>query len=185
MTKVQQLAERYADAIGAQWSQTIAGAQRVIMVVYDKELERNLRGQFGEFEQRTRAAGHGWHHFDCTQLFSDWLSQDEDRDAFFEEPADLRPAIEEEFEPNVTERLGQLLQQSGENDVVAVSGIASLYGFLHISKLIKDIENDVRGRLVVFFPGSKHGNNYRLLDARDGWNYLARAISLNNAGGQA
>jgi len=25
----------------------------------------------------------------------------------------------------------------------------------------------------VFFPGEHEGNSYRLLDARDGWNYLA------------
>ena len=36
-----------------------------------------------------------------------------------------------------------------------------------------------RNRLVVFFPGSKDGTNYRLLNARDGWNYLAQAITLH------
>jgi len=182
MTRIEQLANRYAEIIRGDWSQTIAGAQRVVMVVYDKDLERNLRGQFGEFEQRTRTAGHGWEHFDCTRLFSDWLSQDDDREAFFEEPEDLRLTIETDFEPLVLDALQARLQQADEDTVVAVSGIASLYGFLHISKLIREVENDIRGRLVVFFPGSRHGNNYRLLDARDGWNYLARSVSLESTG---
>lgn len=182
MTKIEQLANRYAEVIQGDWSQTIAGAQRVIMVVYDKELERNLRGQFGEFEQRTRTAGHGWEHFDCTRLFSAWLGQDDDREAFFEEPEDLRLTISTDFEPMVLQALKARLQQADDKTVVAVSGIASLYGFLHISKLIRDVENDVRGRLVVFFPGSRHSNNYRLLDARDGWNYLARSVSLESTG---
>ena len=63
-----------------------------------------------------------------------------------------------------------------------MTGIGSLYGFLHISSLVRDIEPDIQGRLVVFFPGSKDGDNYRLLDARDGWNYLATSISLHDVG---
>ena len=185
MTRIEQLANLYAETIQGDWSQTIAGAQRVIVVVYDKEMERNLRGQFGEFEQRTRASGHDWVHFDCTRLFSDWLSQDEDRESFFEEPDDLRSAIESEFEPLVIQTLSERLRQADENTVVAVSGIASLYGFLHISKLIREVENEIRGRLIVFFPGSRHGNNYRLLDARDGWNYLARSVSLDSTGARS
>ena len=35
------------------------------------------------------------------------------------------------------------------------------------------------GRLLVFFPGEVEGNNYRLLDARDGWNYLATPITAD------
>ena len=40
------------------------------------------------------------------------------------------------------------------------------------------IERDIRGRVVVFFPGEYENSNYRLLDARDGWNYLAVPITL-------
>jgi len=35
----------------------------------------------------------------------------------------------------------------------------------------------------VFFPGQLEQNNYRLLDARDGWNYMAVPISIDSAGG--
>ena len=38
------------------------------------------------------------------------------------------------------------------------------------------ISREVRGRLLVFFPGEHERGNYRLLDARDGWNYLAVPI---------
>jgi hypothetical protein len=43
---------------------------------------------------------------------------------------------------------------------------------------MKEIERDFRGRVVVFFPGEYENSNYRLLDARDGWNYLAVPITL-------
>ena len=65
---------------------------------------------------------------------------------------------------------------------VALTGIASLYGFAHISEVIRGVEPDIFGRLIVFFPGAKEGSNYRLLDARDGWNYLANSISAQSSG---
>ena len=67
--------------------------------------------------------------------------------------------------------------ESDENSVVGIYGIASLFGFVRVSELMKEIEGDVRGRVVVFFPGEHENNNYRLLDARDGWNYLAVPIT--------
>lgn len=66
-----------------------------------------------------------------------------------------------------------------DQTVVAVQGVASLFGFTKVSLVIKEIENDVRGRLLLFFPGEFDNNNYRLLDARDGWNYLAVPITLH------
>jgi hypothetical protein len=34
----------------------------------------------------------------------------------------------------------------------------------------------------VFFPGSREGNVYKLLDAREGWNYLATPITAFDDG---
>ena len=61
--------------------------------------------------------------------------------------------------------------------VIGVYGIASLFGFVRVSELMKAVEGDVRGRIAVFFPGEYEDGNYRLLDARDGWNYLAVPIT--------
>ena len=62
--------------------------------------------------------------------------------------------------------------------VVGLFGVASLFGFIRVSEVMRAIERDVRGRIVVFFPGEYVDSNYRLLDARDGWNYLAVPITL-------
>ncbi len=67
-----------------------------------------------------------------------------------------------------------------EDTVVAVQGVACLFGFTRVSLVLKEVVKDIRGRLVVFFPGEYEDNNYRLLDARDGWNYLAVPITLHN-----
>ena len=69
-----------------------------------------------------------------------------------------------------------------QSSVVAVSGVGALFGFTRVSLVLKLVEASIRGRLVVFFPGQYEQNNYRLLDARDGWNYLAVPITLNSAG---
>ena len=51
-----------------------------------------------------------------------------------------------------------------------------------VTAVMEAVEPFINGRLVVFFPGAKDGNNYRLLDARDGWNYLANSISAQSSG---
>ena len=71
--------------------------------------------------------------------------------------------------------------ESDEGSVVALFGIASLFGFIRVSEVMRAVERDVRGRMAVFFPGEYVDNNYRLLDARDGWNYLAVPITLQEA----
>ena len=51
--------------------------------------------------------------------------------------------------------------------MVAVSGVASLFGFLRISEILPLVESHIQGRLLVFFPGVYEQDNYRLLDARE------------------
>ena len=64
-----------------------------------------------------------------------------------------------------------------ENTVVAVLGVATLFGLARFSEVLRKVDRDIRGRLLVFFPGQYDHNNYRLLDARDDWNYLAIPIT--------
>lgn len=187
MSRLEDLADLYSQHIATPWQRTIAGAQRVIMVVYNKELERVLRARKGEFETRTKAAGHDWHEVDLTSAFASWIAADEYRDAYFESPEDLQLKLTGEFAEYVADKIRAVLTapEVTESSVVAVFGTGSLYGFTHVSEVLKGVERDVRGRLVVFFPGALEQNNYRLLDARDGWNYMAVPISIHSAGGVA
>ena len=177
MGRIEELASAYERHVGAPWQRTVAGAQRVMMVVYEKELERTLRARLGEFEQGTARSGHGWKLVDCTPWFAEWMAKEEYRDAYFEDPSLLAMVLEGEFREVVTRRLSAELEASDENTVVALLGVASLYGFMRVSELIRSVEQSIRGRLLVLFPGTKNENNYRLLDARDGWNYLANSIT--------
>ncbi len=185
MARFEDLADEYGRHISTPWQRTVAGAQRVIMVVYDKELERVLRARKGEFETRTKAAGHDWHEVDLTTAFADWLGGQRYSHAYFDSPAKLSAKLQSEFPNFVASRLRTALTAAtlSDDSVVAVFGVGTLYGFTHVSEVVKLIEGDVRGRIVVFFPGSLDQNKYRLLDASDGWNYMAVPISIHSARG--
>lgn len=185
MGKIEALALEYKNTIAMPWQRTLSGAQRVMMVVYEKEYERWLRIRLGEFENATHASGHGWTLVDCTRWFAEWMAREEYKDSFFAEPELLGLKLEEDFPNHCIARLREALEAADETGVVAVMGVGSLYGFgsFRISTLIHRVEPFIRGRLLVFFPGTKVENNYRLLDARDGWNYLSQAITHHGQGG--
>ena len=58
-----------------------------------------------------------------------------------------------------------------------LTGLGTIFGFLRVSELVETLAPMVAGRLVVFFPGSYAEGRYRLLNAYDGWNYLATPIT--------
>ena len=185
MARIEDLAERYGRHIATSWQRTVAGAQRVIMIVYDKELERTLRARKMAFEMATRQGGHDWHEVDLSDAFARWIANDEYQEDYFASPEDLQLKLDAEFSEYVADQLRIAITKPEitETSVVAVFGVGALFGFARVSQVLKMIEADIRGRLVVFFPGHFERNNYRLLDARDGWNYLAVPITLHGEGG--
>ncbi len=185
MGRIEELAEKYRQHISLPWQQTVAGAQRVIMVVYDKELERSLQARQELFAMATRETGHEWFEVNVAGAFAEWMASEEYRDAYFASPEDLQLKLESEFAEYVARRIRAVLEKPEVNgaSVLAVFGVGSLFGFTRVSRVLKLVEPYIRGRLVVFFPGAYEKNNYRLLDARDGWNYLAVPITLHSSGG--
>ena len=179
MNQISKLATNYQRHVSVPWQRTMAGAQRVMIIVYAKERERALRYHINEFEEATRHAVHEWILADATPWFAEWMAADEYREAYFEDPELLGMKLAGEFRDEAGRRLRAVLEEADENTVVALLGAAALYGFLRVSELIQSVEPSIQGRLVVFFPGTKNDNNYRLLDARDGWSYLAQPITLH------
>jgi hypothetical protein len=87
------------------------------------------------------------------------------------------PAFFEHLIEEVSDEMGQHPDPEG---VVAVLGAGTLFGLgdtVKVSALLNAVNGAAAGRLLVFFPGQHEGNSYRLLDARDGWNYLAIPIT--------
>lgn len=185
MGRIDELAVRYRGHISAPWQRNLAGDQKAIFVVYPKTDERRLRARLELFEMATTRTGHGWRSVDMTDAFARWMANTDYRDVYFEEPETLAMKLRSNFVQYAADLLRQALtaESADEDTVVAVQGIACLFGFTRVSLMLKEVVKDIRGRLVVFFPGEYEDNNYRLLDARDGWNYLAVPITLHNGVG--
>lgn len=182
MGRIEELALCYRGHIGAPWQRNLAGDQKTIFVVYPKSDERKLRARMDLFEMATTSTGHRWRLLDLTDAFAQWMADTEYRDAYFEEPETLTMKLRSDFVRYTARRLRDALAADDvdEDTVVAVQGVACLFGYTRASLVLKEVVKDIRGRLVVFFPGEYEENNFRLLDARDGWNYLAVPITLHN-----
>lgn len=182
MARIEELVASYKSHISAPWQKNLAGPQKTVFVVYPKVDERRLRARLGLFELATKEAGHRWVLFDFTQTFARWMAGTKYREAYFEEPSEMAIKLETDFLLFAAGQLRAALTdpKADETSVVACHGVASLYGFTKMSLVLKEVENDIRGRLVLFFPGEYENQNYRLLDARDGWNYLAVPITLHS-----
>lgn len=169
------MAERYRRYISLPWQKDLAGAQRTLFIVCDKADERRRRARKTLFEMATKDGGHEWIECDLTGAFAAWMANTGYRESCFESPQDLELKLEEDFLEHVAGRVRETLTapEAGAGSVVALFGVASLFGFARVSEFMGAIERDVRGRIVVFFPGEYEDSDYRLLDARDGWSYLA------------
>ena len=179
-SKVAKLAASYRQHLSVPWQVGLAAIQRVIFAVYDKADELRLRAHVGEFELATQQAGKQWLLLDLTNAFPEWMAALEYREAYFESPDDLAGYQTGELTEFVAHLVALLrariaAEQAGPDTVVALLGVGSLFGLARVSSVVEGIKDSVPGRLLVFFPGEHHPENhtYRLLDARDGWNYLA------------
>lgn len=178
-SKVSKLLAAYRQHLTVPWQSGLAAIQRVIFAVYDKTDELRLRVNVSEFELATTQAGKRWLLLDVTNAFPEWMASQEYREAYFESPEDLagyQTGELTEFVADLTAKLkAQITLLAGPDTVVALLGVGALFGLARVSSVVEGIKDAVPGRLLVFFPGEHHPENhtYRLLDARDGWNYLA------------
>lgn len=181
MSQIEGLLSEYEKTVRQPWQRNVAGAQRVWFAVYDPTQERRLRFRLTDFDIVTKRAGHSWTAIDLTDAFARWMSTHDYKEAYFEQP-DLMGMALSEFAMCVADEVRSVLTAPhvDENTVVAVYGLASLFGLARASALFEAVAPSIRGRLLAFFPGQHDGTNYRLLDARDGWNYLAVPITVTS-----
>lgn len=185
-SRVARLAEEYREHLSVPWQSGLAAIQRVIFAVYDKSDELRLRAQVAEFELATQQAGKKWLLLDLTDSFPKWIASLEYRDAYFETPDNLAGYQSGELTGFVSHLVSalkkEILALAGPDTVVAVLGVGTLFGLARVSSVVEGVKDSVPGRLLVFFPGEHHPetHTYRLLDARDGWNYLAVPLSVKS-----
>ncbi|HOR91505.1 MAG TPA: DUF1788 domain-containing protein [Rectinema sp.] len=180
MNRIGQLLQSYGKYISIPWRDDAAAAQRVVFCVYNENDERLLRAKIEEFEIVTRDASHQWAMFDLTDTFALWLASQRYAKSYFQKPH-LLSTLLPKYLAFITDKFETFLNDSqvGSDCVVALLGVGSLFGFLKVKEVVDKLAPMVKGRLLVFFPGSYENNNYRLLDGYDGWNYLAVPITAD------
>ncbi|KAF5028671.1 hypothetical protein DSECCO2_656620 [anaerobic digester metagenome] len=182
MTKIDDLLLAYKKQIALPWTEMLSPQEKVWFCIYDPSQERRLRKQMEAFAIVTQETGHDWTLIDLTSLFEQFLSSNEHQEKYYQNPR-LVKFEEKNFLKYLTEHVKMEAVQSTSSSVVAITGIGSLYGIMRVSKVVEGIVKTVPipGRLLVFFPGERDGKNYRLLKARDGWNYLATPIEAEES----
>lgn len=178
MSRVSDLVDAYAGELSLPWRSGLSGGERVWMLVYPPDMERTMRAALPQLELATGKGGHGWTLIDITDELGHWLASHRYAEAFFEEPSDFTPSIIDKFETELVTKIREQLSAAPADNVVALVGIGSIFPFLRASSVIKAIDDEVSGRLLVLFPGlhDPETHSFRLLDARDGFNYRSRVI---------
>ncbi len=184
MSKLDRLAQVFSSHVAIGWPASSSGAQRVIMVVYDPSDERALRKKIELFAQGTRAAGKSWSTLDVTPLVADWLAGHRYRDVYFEEPDELgtRSGSQDRGCDRREGRDGACSRRSWSERNSGVIWRRFAFCFTSLSDVLSRVEHAIQGRLLVFFPGRVQDGRYRLLDARESWDYHAVPITLDDHG---
>jgi hypothetical protein len=181
MNTVDRLLANYSRQVRLPWSTGMSGKQRVWFAVYPPAEERRVRARLPQFEAVTLETHHGWLSIDLTDLLPKWVAAHDYRESIFAEPEHF--SVSGELEELAAERVREVCSSEDANatSVVALTGLATLFDFMRVSSLIEHVEDSVRGRLLVFFPGEYAGNVYRFMDARDGFNYMAVPITATES----
>jgi len=177
-SKVDQLLAAFETVVNEPWSTSLSGQEKVWFLVYDPAGQRKVDLRVGDFEIATVKAGRKWAGISLKKCFPTWMANHEYREEYFADPEALVDQLEVDFRQYVVNYLNDEISKPefDGNTLIAIRDVTSIYGFARLSDILNGISKSVKGRILVFFPGEFEQNHYRLLDARDGWSYLARPI---------
>lgn len=176
---VDRLLTAYELVLKEPWSTALSGKERVWFLVYDPAEQRKVDLRLGDFETATRKAGKRWVCISLKNCFPSWMAHHEYKNEYFMNPDQLVDQLESEFKQFAINYLKEELSKQGtdDNTLIAIRDVSALFGFVRLSSVLDGTSGSFKGRMLVFFPGEYDKNHYRLLDARDGWSYLARPIT--------
>ncbi len=179
-SKVDSLLVAFEQVINEPWTGTLATSERTMFLVYDPGEQRKIDFRLPDFETATRKAGKEWVLISLKSCFPTWMTAHDYREEYFKEPDILIDQLEFDFRNFSIQFLNQAIadSHSDERTLVVLKDVSSLFGFGRLSDILNGINPQFKGQFLVLFPGEYDKNHYRLLDARDGWNYLARPITL-------
>ncbi len=179
-TRIDLLIEAYEKVVKEPWSSALSGQERIWFLVYDPAELRKVELRMGDFEAAAVKAGKKWESISFKQCFPLWMSNHEYREGYFKKPQHIVDQLEAKFIPFAIKFLKDELAkiEMTEDTLIAIKDVSALFGLARLSEILKSCDGHFNGRLIIFFPGEFEHNHYRLLDARDGWDYLARPITI-------
>lgn len=179
MAKVNDLIKKFGNIIKEPWTKGLSGQEKVWFLVFDPAELRKVEFKLGEFEMLTLNAGRKWHVISLRGLFTSWMANHDYKEAYFDDPEYIHDVLQGEFKDFVMERLNEMMNDRNyEETLLVLKDVSSIFGFLKLSEVINALSNKIKGRMMVLFPGEYSNRQYRLMDARDGWDYLARPITI-------
>ena len=178
-SKIDQLLSAYELVVNEPWSTSLSGQERIWFLVYDPAEQRKIDLRLEDFETATMKAGKKWELISLKNCFPSWMANHDYKEEYFNDPETLIDQLEIEFKQYAIHFLTTEIESRNidDNTLIAIKDISSLFGFNRISDVLNGCANVFKGRVLIFFPGEFEKNHYRLLDARDGWSYLARPIT--------
>ncbi len=179
-SKIDQLLLAFEKIVKEPWSASLSGQERTWFLVYDPAEQRKVDLRLGDFETATLKSGKKWKSISLKPCFPTWMAQHKYREAYFNDPKFIADQLEAKFIPYAVQFLKNELSKLEQNPetLIAIRDVSALFGFARLSEILRGCDRDFQGRLLIFFPGEFENNQYRLLDARAGWDYLARPITL-------
>lgn len=180
LSKIDQLLEAFEKVVKEPWASALSGQERIWFLVYDPAEQRKVDLRMGDFETATIKSGKKWLSVSMKKCFPSWMVSHEYKEGYFRKPNHIVDQLEADFIPYAIKFLKDELSKldQDQDTLVAIKDVTALFGFARLSEILKGCDKDFKGRLLIFFPGEFEHNHYRLLDARDGWDYLARPITL-------
>ena len=175
MPTVDELLGHFQRQAALPWAKDTARDYRVWILHYEKMLDRRIQGRLHEFEAIARKFGRGWDTLNLATLVPPWFAAHDLFDGLAEQPDEL-PGLLPDFEAHLIHVVSDRLRSLSDGDILALSGAGSLFGLTRVSTIAEKVAPEIRGRLLLFFPGRHENGVYRLLDARDGWTYRATPI---------
>ncbi|NJO55696.1 MAG: hypothetical protein HC834_04285 [Rhodospirillales bacterium] len=175
MPTVDELLNHFQRQASLPWAKETACDYRVWILHYEKSLERRVQGRIHEFEAIARKLGYGWENLNVSSLIPAWFAAHDLFEGLVGQPDEL-PGLLPDFEAHIVKIVHNRLRSLGDRDIFAISGGGSLFGLTRVSAIAEKVAPEIRGRLLLLFPGRHENGVYRLLDARDGWSYRATPI---------
>lgn len=179
-SKIDSLLASYEMVINEPWTGTLSTSERTMFLVFDPAEIRRVELRLSDFELATRKAGKRWELISLKSCFPTWMSQHNYREEYFLDPEAVVDQLETKFRQFAIDYLNTAIDKltTDNNTLIAIKDVSSLYGYTRLTDIVNSVSKAFKGRLLVLFPGEFDKNHYRLLDARDGWNYVARPITI-------